>query len=129
VAPSHRFAQLRALVAGVAPGPQRLHHQDPGFIDHVVNKKAEIIRVYLPPDANTMLSVTDPLPAQPQLRDVIVAGKQPAPNWLTMDQAILHCTRGIGIWDWRATDQGGEPDVVMACCGDVPRWRPWLRSP
>jgi len=95
-------------------------HQDPGFIDHVVNKKAEIIRVYLPPDANTMLSVTDHCLRSRNYVNVIVAGKQPAPNWLTMDQAILHCTRGIGIWDWASNDQGGEPDVVMECCGDVP---------
>jgi xylulose-5-phosphate/fructose-6-phosphate phosphoketolase len=95
-------------------------HQDPGFIDHVVNKKAEIIRVYFPPDANTMLSVTDHCLRSRNYVNVIVAGKQPAPNWLTMEQAILHCTRGIGIWDWASTDQGGEPDVVMACCGDVP---------
>jgi xylulose-5-phosphate/fructose-6-phosphate phosphoketolase len=95
-------------------------HQDPGFIDHVVNKKAEIIRVYFPPDANTMLSVTDHCLRSRNYINVIVAGKQPAPNWLTMDQAILHCTRGIGIWDWASNDQGGEPDVVMACCGDVP---------
>jgi xylulose-5-phosphate/fructose-6-phosphate phosphoketolase len=95
-------------------------HQDPGFIDHVVNKKAEIIRVYLPPDANTMLSVTDHCLRSRNYINVIVAGKQPSPNWLTMDQAILHCTRGIGIWDWASNDQGGEPDIVMACCGDVP---------
>jgi xylulose-5-phosphate/fructose-6-phosphate phosphoketolase len=95
-------------------------HQDPGFIDHAVNKKAEIIRVYLPPDANTMLSVTDHCLRSVNYINVIVAGKQPAPNWLTMEQAILHCTRGIGIWDWASSDQGGEPDVVMACCGDVP---------
>ena len=95
-------------------------HQDPGFIDHVVNKKAEIIRVYLPPDANTMLSVTDHCLRSRNYVNVIVAGKQPSPNWLTMEQAILHCTRGIGIWDWASNDQGGEPDVVMACCGDVP---------
>jgi xylulose-5-phosphate/fructose-6-phosphate phosphoketolase len=96
-------------------------HQDPGFIDHVVNKKAEIIRVYLPPDANTMLSVTDHCLRSKNYVNVIVAGKQPSPQWLTMDQAILHCTRGIGIWDWASSDQeAGEPDVVMACCGDVP---------
>ena len=95
-------------------------HQDPGFIDHVVNKKAEIIRVYLPPDANTMLSVTDHCLRSRNYINVIVAGKQPSPNWLTMDQAILHCTRGIGIWDWASNDQGGEPDIVMACCGDTP---------
>jgi xylulose-5-phosphate/fructose-6-phosphate phosphoketolase len=95
-------------------------HQDPGFIDHVVNKKAEIIRVYFPPDANTMLSVTDHCLRSRNYINVIVAGKQSAPNWLTMEQAILHCTRGIGIWDWASNDQGGEPDVVIASCGDVP---------
>jgi xylulose-5-phosphate/fructose-6-phosphate phosphoketolase len=95
-------------------------HQDPGFIDHVVNKKAEIIRVYLPPDANTMLSVTDHCLRSRNYVNVIVAGKQPAPQWLNMEQAILHCTRGIGIWDWASNDEGGSPDVVMACCGDIP---------
>jgi xylulose-5-phosphate/fructose-6-phosphate phosphoketolase len=95
-------------------------HQDPGFIDHVVNKKSEVIRVYLPPDANTLLSVTDHCLKGRNYVNVIVAGKQPAPQWLTMDQAIKHCTAGIGIWDWASNDQGSEPDVVMACCGDVP---------
>ncbi|HZK59616.1 MAG TPA: phosphoketolase family protein [Cryobacterium sp.] len=95
-------------------------HQDPGFIDHVVNKKSEVIRVYLPPDANTLLSVADHCLRSRQYVNVIVAGKQPAPNWLSMDQAVLHCTRGIGIWDWASNDQGGEPDIVMACCGDTP---------
>ena len=95
-------------------------HQDPGFIDHVVNKKAEIIRVYLPPDANTLLCVTDHCLRSRHYVNVIVAGKQPAPQWLNMDQAIKHCTAGIGIWEWASNDQGGEPDVVMACCGDVP---------
>src|SRR5262245_57549560 len=95
-------------------------HQDPGFIDHVVNKKAEIIRVYLPPDANCLLHVTDRCLRSRNLVNVIVAGKQPAPQWLTMDQAIKHCTKGIGIWEWASNDRGGEPDVVMACCGDVP---------
>ena len=95
-------------------------HQDPGFIDHVVNKKAEIIRVYLPPDANTLLSVTDHCLRSRNYVNVIVAGKQPAPQWLDMDAAIKHCTAGIGIWPWASNDQGGEPDVVMACCGDVP---------
>jgi xylulose-5-phosphate/fructose-6-phosphate phosphoketolase len=95
-------------------------HQDPGFIDHVVNKKAEIIRVYLPPDANTLLSVTDHCLRSRNYVNVIVAGKQPAPQWLGMDSAIKHCTAGIGIWPWASNDQGGEPDVVMACCGDVP---------
>ncbi len=95
-------------------------HQDPGFIDHVVNKKAEIIRVYLPPDANTLLSVTDHCLRSRNYVNVIVAGKQPAPQWLEMDAAINHCSAGIGIWPWASNDQGGEPDVVMACAGDVP---------
>ena len=95
-------------------------HQDPGFIDHVVNKKAEIIRVYLPPDTNTLLSVGDHCLRSRNYVNVIVAGKQPAPNWLSMDQAILHCTRGIGIWDWASSDQGGEPDVVIGSAGDIP---------
>jgi xylulose-5-phosphate/fructose-6-phosphate phosphoketolase len=95
-------------------------HQDPGFIDHVINKKAEVIRVYLPPDANTLLSVTDHCLRSRNYVNVVVAGKQPAPQWLTMDQAIKHCTAGLGIWEWASNDKGGEPDVVMACCGDVP---------
>jgi xylulose-5-phosphate/fructose-6-phosphate phosphoketolase len=95
-------------------------HQDPGFIDHVVNKKASVVRVYLPPDANTLLSVGDHCLRSKQYVNVIVAGKQPAPQYLTMDEAIVHCTKGIGIWDWASTDKGGEPDVVMACAGDVP---------
>jgi xylulose-5-phosphate/fructose-6-phosphate phosphoketolase len=95
-------------------------HQDPGFIDHVINKKAEVIRVYLPPDANTLLSVTAHCLRSRNYVNVVVAGKQPAPQWLTMDQAIKHCTAGIGIWEWASSDQGSEPDVVMACCGDVP---------
>jgi xylulose-5-phosphate/fructose-6-phosphate phosphoketolase len=95
-------------------------HQDPGFIDHVVNKKAEVIRVYLPPDANCLLSVTDHCLRSRNYVNVIVAGKQPAPVWLTMDQAVKHCTAGLGIWEWASNDRGGEPDVVMACCGDVP---------
>jgi xylulose-5-phosphate/fructose-6-phosphate phosphoketolase len=94
-------------------------HQDPGFIDHVMNKKAEIIRVYLPPDANCLLSVADHCLRSRHYVNVIVAGKQPALNYLNMDDAILHCTRGIGIWDWASNDQG-QPDVVMACCGDIP---------
>jgi xylulose-5-phosphate/fructose-6-phosphate phosphoketolase len=94
-------------------------HQDPGFIDHVVNKKAEIIRVYLPPDSNTLLSVADHCLRSRHYVNVIVAGKQPALNYLAMDDAVLHCTRGIGIWDWASNDDG-DPDVVMACCGDVP---------
>ena len=95
-------------------------HQDPGFIDHVINKKAEIIRVYLPPDANCLLHVTDRCLRSRNLVNVIVAGKQPAPQWLTMEQAIKHCDRGVGIWEWASNDRGGDPDVVMACAGDVP---------
>ncbi|MEQ1626927.1 MAG: phosphoketolase family protein, partial [Nitrospira sp.] len=95
-------------------------HQDPGFIDHVVNKKAEVIRVFLPPDANTLLSVTDHCLRSRNHVNVIVAGKQSAPQWLDMDSAIKHCTAGIGIWDWASNDRDSEPDVVMACCGDVP---------
>ncbi len=95
-------------------------HQDPGFIDHVVNKKASIIRVYLPPDANCLLSVADHCLRSRHYVNVTVIGKQPQPNWLTMEQAILHCTKGLGIFDWASNDQGGLPDVVMGCCGDVP---------
>ncbi|PMB08972.1 phosphoketolase [Fischerella thermalis CCMEE 5328] len=95
-------------------------HQDSGFIDHVVNKKAEIIRVYLPPDANTLLWVTDSCLRSRHCVNVIVAGKQPALQYLDMDAAIKHCSKGIGIWDWASNDQGSEPDVVMACAGDIP---------
>jgi xylulose-5-phosphate/fructose-6-phosphate phosphoketolase len=95
-------------------------HQDPGFLDHVVNKKAEIIRVYLPPDTNTLLSVADHCLRSRHYVNVIVAGKQPALQYLDMDAAIKHCTQGLGIWEWASNDQGSEPDVVMACCGDVP---------
>jgi xylulose-5-phosphate/fructose-6-phosphate phosphoketolase len=94
-------------------------HQDPGFIDHVVNKKAEVIRVYLPPDANTLLSVMDHCFRSRHYVNVVVAGKQPALNYLSMDEAVLHCTRGIGIWEWASNDNG-DPDVVLGCCGDVP---------
>ncbi len=95
-------------------------HQDPGFIDHVINKKADVVRVYLPPDANTLLSVTDHCLRSRNYVNVIVAGKQPAPQWLDMESAIVHCTAGIGIWDWASNDQGNDPDVVLACAGDVP---------
>jgi xylulose-5-phosphate/fructose-6-phosphate phosphoketolase len=95
-------------------------HQDPGFIDHVINKKAEVVRVYLPPDANTLLSVTNHCLKSRNYVNVVVAGKQPAPQWLTMDEAIKHCTAGLSIWEWASNDKGHEPDVVMACCGDVP---------
>jgi xylulose-5-phosphate/fructose-6-phosphate phosphoketolase len=95
-------------------------HQDPGFVDHVVNKKADIVRVYFPPDANTLLFVTDHCLRSWGRINVIVAGKQREPQWLDMDAAIKHCTQGIGIWEWASNDRGGEPDVVMACAGDVP---------
>jgi xylulose-5-phosphate/fructose-6-phosphate phosphoketolase len=103
---------------------QQMHngftHQDPGFIDHVVNKKASVVRVYLPPDANCLLSVWDHCLRSRHYVNVVIAGKYQAPQWLTMDEAVKHCTAGIGIWDWASNDDGGEPDVVMACCGDVP---------
>jgi xylulose-5-phosphate/fructose-6-phosphate phosphoketolase len=94
-------------------------HQDPGFIDHVINKKAEVVRVYLPPDANTLLSVADHCLRSRDYVNVIVAGKQPAPTWLDMPAAAAHCARGLGIWDWAGNDEG-DPDVVLACAGDVP---------
>lgn len=95
-------------------------HQDPGFIDHVVNKKAEVVRVYLPPDANCLLSVMDHCLRSRHYVNVVIAGKHPAPQWLTMDAAVKHCEDGVGIWQWASNDQGTEPDLVMACCGDVP---------
>ncbi len=95
-------------------------HQDPGFLDHVINKKASVVRVYLPPDANTLLSVTDHCLRSRNYVNVVVAGKQPAPVWLTMDQAVKHCAEGLSIWEFASNDKGSEPDVVMACCGDVP---------
>jgi xylulose-5-phosphate/fructose-6-phosphate phosphoketolase len=95
-------------------------HQDPGFIDVVVNKKADIVRVYLPPDANTLLSVADHCLRSRNYINVIVAGKQPALQWLDMDAAVAHCTVGIGIWEWASNDANAEPDAVMACAGDVP---------
>jgi len=95
-------------------------HQDPGFLDHVVNKKADIIRIYLPPDANCLLSVFDHCLRSRHYVNVVVAGKHALPQWLTMEQAVIHCSEGIGIWQWASSDQGAEPDVVMACCGDTP---------
>ena len=95
-------------------------HQDPGFLDHVINKKADIVRCYLPPDANCLLSVFDHCLRSRHYVNVVVAGKHPLPQWLTMEQAVVHCTQGIGIWQWASNDQGSEPDVVMACCGDTP---------
>jgi len=95
-------------------------HQDPGFIDHVVNKKASVVRVYLPPDANCLLSVMDHCLRTRHYVNVVVAGKHPSPQWLNMEEAVIHCTKGIGIWAWASNDGGQEPDVVMACAGDVP---------
>jgi xylulose-5-phosphate/fructose-6-phosphate phosphoketolase len=95
-------------------------HQDPGFIDHVINKKAEIVRVYLPPDANCLLSVFDHCLRSRHYVNVVVAGKHALPQWLTMDAAVVHCAEGVGIWPWASNDEGGDPDVVMACCGDTP---------
>jgi xylulose-5-phosphate/fructose-6-phosphate phosphoketolase len=95
-------------------------HQDPGFIDHVVNKKAGIVRVYLPPDANCLLSVMDHCLRSRHYVNVVIAGKHPAPQWLDMQAAVSHCSLGIGIWPWASNDEGGEPDVVLACAGDVP---------
>jgi xylulose-5-phosphate/fructose-6-phosphate phosphoketolase len=95
-------------------------HQDPGFIDHVASKKADVVRIYLPPDANTLLSVADHCLRSRNYVNLIIAGKQPAPQWLGMDAAVRHCTAGAGVWDWASNDDGAEPDVVMACAGDVP---------
>ena len=95
-------------------------HQDPGFIDHVINKKADIVRVYLPPDANCLLSVVDHCLRSRNYVNVVIAGKHALPQWLTIDAAVTHCTEGIGIWQWASNDQGSEPDVVMGCCGDTP---------
>jgi len=95
-------------------------HQDPGFLDHVINKKADVVRVYLPADANCLLSVFDHCLRSRHYVNVVVAGKHALPQWLTMEQAVIHCTEGIGIWQWASNDQGAEPDVVMACCGDTP---------
>jgi len=95
-------------------------HQDPGFIDHVVNKKADVVRVYLPPDANCLLSVIDHCLRSRHYVNTVVAGKHPMPQWLSMEEAVIHCTEGVGIWQWASNDQGSEPDIVMACCGDTP---------
>ena len=120
LAAADRVLELLIVFTCAAGDHNGFSHQDPGFIDHVVNKKAEVIRVYLPPDANTLLSVTDHCLRSRNCVNVIVAGKQPAPQWLNMDAAIKHCAAGLGIWPWASNDRGGEPDVVMACCGDVP---------
>ena len=118
----HKIASLNYLL--VSHVWQQDHngftHQDPGFLDHVVNKKADIVRVYLPPDANCLLSVFDHCLRSKHYVNVVVAGKRAMPQWLTMDAAVVHCTEGIGIWPWASNDQGAEPDVVMACCGDTP---------
>ncbi len=95
-------------------------HQDPGFIDHVVNKKASIVRVYLPPDANCLLSTIDHCLRSRHYVNVVIAGKHPAPQWLSMDAAVEHCTKGIGVWQWASNEYDAEPDVIMACAGDVP---------
>jgi xylulose-5-phosphate/fructose-6-phosphate phosphoketolase len=118
----HKVASLNYLLASHVwrQDHNGFTHQDPGFIDHVVNKKAEIVRVYLPPDANCLLSVMDHCLRSRHYVNVVVAGKHPAPQWLTMDAAITHCSKGIDIWDWASNDQESEPDVVMACAGDVP---------
>ena len=118
----HKIASLNYLLASHVwqQDHNGFTHQDPGFLDHVVNKKADIVRVYLPPDANCLLSVVDHCLRSRHYVNVIVAGKHALPQWLTMEQAVVHCTEGIGIWDWASNDQGSEPDVVMACCGDTP---------
>ena len=118
----HKIASLNYLLASHVwqQDHNGFTHQDPGFLDHVVNKKADIVRVYLPPDANCLLSVFDHCLRSKHYVNVVVAGKRAMPQWLTMDEAIVHCTEGIGIWPWAGNDQGAEPDVVMACCGDTP---------
>ncbi len=118
----HKIASLNYLLASHVwrQDHNGFTHQDPGFIDHVVNKKSEIIRVYLPPDANCLLSVTDHCLRSRHYVNVVVAGKHPAPQWLNIDAAIKHCTEGISIWQWASNDQESEPDIVMACAGDVP---------
>ena len=118
----HNIASLNFLLTSTVwrQDHNGFTHQDPGFIDHVVNKKAEIVRVYLPPDANCLLSVMDHCLRSRHYVNVMVAGKHPAPQWLNMEDAIRHSTAGIGIWTWASSDGGGEPDVIMACCGDVP---------
>ncbi|HVX86345.1 MAG TPA: phosphoketolase family protein [Phycisphaerae bacterium] len=118
----HKIASLNYLLASHVwrQDHNGFTHQDPGFIDHAVNKKPEIVRVYLPPDANCLLSVMDHCLRSRHYVNVVVAGKHPAPQWLSMEEAERHCTAGVGIWEWASNDAGGEPDVVMACAGDVP---------
>ncbi|WP_423820652.1 phosphoketolase family protein [Salinisphaera sp. SPP-AMP-43] len=117
-----RIASLNYLIASHVwrQDHNGFSHQDPGFIDHVVNKKAEVVRVYLPPDGHCLLSVMDHCLRSRHYANVVIAGKHPAPQWLTMDEAVLHCSRGIGVWDWAGNEGDDPPDVVMACCGDVP---------
>ena len=112
--------ELSVRLPCLAAGPQRFHAPGSRFPDHVVNKKADIVRIYLPPDANCLLSVFDHCLRSRHYVNVVVAGKHSMPQWLTMDEAVVHCTEGIGIWPWASNDQGLEPDVVMACCGDTP---------
>jgi xylulose-5-phosphate/fructose-6-phosphate phosphoketolase len=118
----HRIASLNYLLASHVwrQDHNGFTHQDPGFVDLVVNKKAEIVRAYFPPDANCLLSVMDHCLRSRHYVNLVIAGKHPAPQWLTMDAAVKHCTAGIGVWPWASNDQGDLPDVVMACCGDVP---------
>jgi xylulose-5-phosphate/fructose-6-phosphate phosphoketolase len=118
----HEIASLNYLLASHVwrQDHNGFSHQDPGFIDHVVNKKAEVVRVYLPPDGNCLLSVMDHCLRSRHYVNVVVAGKHPSPQWLSMSEAVEHCKAGIGVWDWAGNDAGAEPDVVMACCGDVP---------
>lgn len=118
----HKIASLNYLLSSHVwrQDHNGFTHQDPGFIDHVTNKKAEIVRVYLPPDANCLLSVMDHCLRSRHYVNVVIAGKHPAPQWLTMDAAVKHCTEGIGIWEWASNDRDSEPDAIMACCGDVP---------
>jgi xylulose-5-phosphate/fructose-6-phosphate phosphoketolase len=118
----HKIASLNYLLSSHVwrQDHNGFTHQDPGFLDHVVNKKAEIVRVYLPPDANCLLSVMDHCLRSRHYVNVVVAGKHPAPQWLSMDAAVKHCSEGVGIWQWASNDQRNEPDVVMACAGDVP---------
>ena len=118
----HKIASLNYLLSSHVwrQDHNGFTHQDPGFLDHVANKKSEIVRLYLPPDANCLLSVMDHCLRSRHYVNVVIAGKHPAPQWLAMDAAIAHCSQGIGIWPWASSDQGGEPDIVMACAGDVP---------
>jgi phosphoketolase len=116
------YSEVYPSLSQDAEGMERLFRQFSfsGFIDHVVNKTAHVTRVYLPPDTNTLLSVDDHCLRSNNLVNVIVAGKQPCRDWLSIEDAILHCTRGLGVWDWASTDERGEPDVVLACAGDIP---------